>query len=164
MGLILITHDLGVVADVADRIAVMYAGRIVEQADAFELYARPAHPYTKGLLESIPRLDQKGETLDAIGGLPPNLMHIPPGCPFNPRCHHAQDICRVDPPPPLREVARHRFAACHFSELLLTDSPELEVTQTTEEVEAHLERELQYPMTDAGLDHEEEVERGVEPQ
>jgi oligopeptide transport system ATP-binding protein len=164
MGLILITHDLGVVADVADRIAVMYAGRIVEQADAFELYAQPAHPYTKGLLESIPRLDQKGETLDAIGGLPPNLMHIPPGCPFNPRCHYAQDICRLDPPPPLREVARHRFAACHFSELLLTHSPELEVTQTTEEVEAHLERELQYPMTDGGLDHEEEVERGVEPQ
>jgi oligopeptide transport system ATP-binding protein len=164
MGLILITHDLGVVADVADRIGVMYAGRIVEQADAFELYAQPAHPYTKGLLESIPRLDQKGETLSAIGGLPPNLMHIPPGCPFNPRCHYAQDICRVDPPPPLREVARHRLAACHFSELLLAHSPELEVTQTTEEVEAHLERELHYPATDAGLDHEEAVERGVEPQ
>lgn len=164
MGLILITHDLGVVADVADRIAVMYAGRIVEQADAFELYAQPAHPYTKGLLDSIPRLDQKGETLSAIGGLPPNLMHIPPGCPFNPRCHYAQDICRVDPPPPLRGVARHRLAACHFSELLLAHSPELEVTQTTEEVEAHLERELLYPTTDAGLDHEEQVERGVEPQ
>jgi oligopeptide transport system ATP-binding protein len=164
MGLILITHDLGVVADVADRIGVMYAGRIVEQADAFELYAQPAHPYTKGLLDSIPRLDQKGETLSAIGGLPPNLMHIPPGCPFNPRCHYAKDICRVEPPPPLREVARHRLAACHFSELLLAHSPDLEVTQTTEEVEAHLERELQYPATDAGLDHEEEVERGVEPQ
>jgi oligopeptide transport system ATP-binding protein len=164
MGLILITHDLGVVADVADRIAVMYAGRIVEQADAFELYAQPAHPYTKGLLDSIPRLDQKGETLSAIGGLPPNLMNIPPGCPFNPRCHYAHDICRVDPPPPLREVARHRLAACHFSELLLTHSPELEVTQTTEDVEAHLERELQYPVTPSGLDHEEDVERGVEPQ
>jgi oligopeptide transport system ATP-binding protein len=164
MGLILITHDLGVVADVADRIAVMYAGRIVEQADAFELYAQPAHPYTKGLLDSIPRLDQKGETLSVIGGLPPNLMNIPPGCPFNPRCHYAHDICRVDPPPPLREVARHRLAACHFSELLLTHSPELEVTQTTEDVEAHLERELQYPVTPTGLDHEEDVERGVEPQ
>ena len=151
MGLILITHDLGVVADVADRIAVMYAGRIVEQADAFELYAQPAHPYTKGLLDSIPRLDQKGETLSAIGGLPPNLMNIPPGCPFNPRCHYAQDICRVDPPPPLREVARHRLAACHFSELLLTHSPELEVTQTTEEVEAHLELGLEYPVTAGGL-------------
>jgi len=164
MGLILITHDLGVVADVADRIAVMYAGRVVEQADAFELYAQPGHPYTKGLLDSIPRLDQKGETLSAIGGLPPNLMHIPPGCPFNPRCHYAQDICRVDPPPPLREIARHRLAACHFSELLLVHSPELEVTQTTEEVEAHLERELQYPVTAEGLDYEEEVERGAEPQ
>jgi oligopeptide transport system ATP-binding protein len=104
MGLILITHDLGVVADVADRIAVMYAGRIVEQSDVFEIYARPAHPYTKGLLESIPRLDQKGKVLAAIGGLPPSLTRIPPGCPFNPRCNYAQDVCRVDPPPPLREV------------------------------------------------------------
>jgi len=163
MGLILITHDLGVVADVADRIAVMYAGRIVEQADAFELYAQPAHPYTKGLLDSIPRLDQKGETLSAIGGLPPNLMNIPPGCPFNPRCHYAHDICRVDPPPPLREVARHRLAACHFSELLLTHSPDLEVTQTTEEVEAHLELGLDYPVAAGGLDHEQVVERGGEP-
>jgi oligopeptide transport system ATP-binding protein len=163
MGLILITHDLGVVADVADRIAVMYAGRIMEQADAFELYAQPAHPYTKGLLDSIPRLDQKGETLSAIGGLPPNLMHIPPGCPFNPRCHYAQDICRVDPPPPLREVARQRLAACHFSELLLAHSPELEVTQTAEEVEAHLERELEYPVAAGGLDHEQDIEHGDEP-
>jgi oligopeptide transport system ATP-binding protein len=147
MGLILITHDLGVVADVADRIAVMYAGRIVEHAGAFELYAQPGHPYTKGLLDSIPRLDQKGETLDAIGGLPPNLMSIPPGCPFNPRCHYAQDVCRVEPAPPLREVARHRFAACHFSELLLTHSPELEVTQTTEDVEAHVEFGPEDPVT-----------------
>jgi oligopeptide transport system ATP-binding protein len=163
MGLILITHDLGVVADVADRIAVMYAGRIVEQADAFELYAQPAHPYTKGLLDSIPRLDQKGETLSAIGGLPPNLTNIPPGCPFNPRCHYAQDICRVDPPPALREVARHRLAACHFSELLLTHSPELEVTQTTEEVEAHLELGLEFLVTAEGLDGEQDIERGGEP-
>jgi oligopeptide transport system ATP-binding protein len=136
MGLILITHDLGVVADVADRIAVMYAGRIVEQGDVFELYARPAHPYTKGLLDSIPRLDQKGETLAAIGGLPPNLMAIPHGCSFNPRCRYAQDVCRVDPPPPLREVARGRLAACHFSELLLAPGVEPEITQTTEDVEA----------------------------
>jgi oligopeptide transport system ATP-binding protein len=163
MGLILITHDLGVVADVADRIAVMYAGRIVERADAFELYAEPAHPYTKGLLDSIPRLDQKGETLAAIGGLPPNLMRIPPGCPFNPRCHYAQAMCQVDPPPPLREVARHRLAACHFSELLLIHSPELEVSQTTEDVEAHLELELEAPVSAGGLDFDQEVERGDEP-
>jgi oligopeptide transport system ATP-binding protein len=151
MGLILITHDLGVVADVADRIAVMYAGRIVEQADAFELYAQPSHPYTKGLLDSIPRLDQKGETLPAIGGLPPSLTNIPPGCPFNPRCHYAQDICRADPPPPLREVAPQRTAACHFSELLLAHSPELEVTQTTEEVEAHVQFAPEHPVSGAHI-------------
>ena len=147
MGLILITHDLGVVADVADRIAVMYAGRVVEQADSFELYAQPGHPYTQGLLDSIPRLDQKGETLSGIGGLPPSLTNIPPGCPFKPRCHYAQDICRVDPPPPLREVAPRRLAACHFSELLLAHSPELEVTQTTEEVEAHVQFAPEHPVS-----------------
>jgi oligopeptide transport system ATP-binding protein len=135
MGLILITHDLGVVADVADKIAVMYAGRIVERADVFDLYKQPAHPYSKGLLDSIPRLDQKGETLAAIGGLPPNLTRIPPGCPFNPRCSYVQDICRHDPPPPLREVGHHRFSACHFAELLLTHGAELQVTQSPEAVE-----------------------------
>jgi oligopeptide transport system ATP-binding protein len=163
MGLILITHDLGVVADVADRIAVMYAGRIVEQSDVFEIYARPAHPYTKGLLESIPRLDQKGQELAAIGGLPPNLMRIPPGCPFNPRCSYAQDMCRVDPPPPLREVAYGRLAACHFSELLLEHSPELEITQTAEDVEAHVEFGPDYPITTTQIPSEassEPPERG----
>ena len=76
-------------------------------------------PYTKGLLESIPRLDQKGQELAAIGGLPPNLMKIPPGCPFNPRCQYARDVCRVDPPPALRRVARQQLSACHFAEDLL---------------------------------------------
>ncbi|WP_438291884.1 ABC transporter ATP-binding protein [Streptomyces sp. HUAS TT7] len=113
MGLILITHDLGVVADVADKIAVMYAGRIVEQAPVHEIYKKPAHPYTKGLLESIPRLDQKGQELYAIKGLPPNLMHIPPGCAFNPRCPMAQDVCRTDVPP-LFDVAADRQSACFF--------------------------------------------------
>ncbi|GAA4863078.1 ABC transporter ATP-binding protein [Kitasatospora terrestris] len=98
MGLILITHDLGVVADVADKIAVMYAGRIVETAPVHELYGRPAHPYTRGLLDSIPRLDQKGQELYAIKGLPPNLLRIPPGCAFNPRCPRAQEICRQEVP------------------------------------------------------------------
>ncbi|MGA5130578.1 ABC transporter ATP-binding protein [Streptomyces olivoreticuli] len=113
MGLILITHDLGVVADVADKIAVMYAGRIVETAPVHDLYAAPAHPYTRGLLDSIPRLDRKGQQLYAIKGLPPNLMAIPPGCPFNPRCPRAQDICRTDRPP-LFAVAPDRTSACHF--------------------------------------------------
>ncbi|WP_375430420.1 ABC transporter ATP-binding protein [uncultured Friedmanniella sp.] len=119
MGLILITHDLGVVADVADKIAVMYAGRIVEHADVYDLYASPAHPYSKGLLESIPRLDQKGQELSAIGGLPPNLLHIPAGCSFNPRCRYAADVCRTDPPPELHVVGHHRRSACHFAEEVL---------------------------------------------
>ena len=118
MGLILITHDLGVVADVADKIAVMYAGRIVERADVYDLYRQPAHPYTKGLLESILRLDQKGQQLSAIGGLPPNLMRIPAGCAFNPRCKYAQDVCREDRPA-LREVVPGRESACHFAEEVL---------------------------------------------
>ncbi|MGX1881055.1 ABC transporter ATP-binding protein [Streptomyces sp. NPDC055287] len=113
MGLILITHDLGVVADVADKIAVMYAGRIVETAPVHDLYKAPAHPYTKGLLESIPRLDQKGQELYAIKGLPPNLTHIPPGCAFHPRCPLARDVCRTDVPP-LHDVPDGRGSACHF--------------------------------------------------
>ncbi|MFI1148794.1 MULTISPECIES: ABC transporter ATP-binding protein [Streptomyces] len=120
MGLILITHDLGVVADVADKIAVMYAGRIVETAPVHEIYKRPAHPYTRGLLDSIPRLDQKGQDLFAIKGLPPNLLRLPTGCSFNPRCTVAQDICRTDVP--LLQVVSEqdgselpgRASACHF--------------------------------------------------
>ncbi|MQY13566.1 Oligopeptide transport ATP-binding protein OppD [Streptomyces sp. RB5] len=112
MGLILITHDLGVVADVADKIAVMYAGRIVEQAPVHDIYKRPAHPYTRGLLDSIPRLDQKGQELYAIKGLPPNLLHIPAGCAFNPRCPMATDLCRTDVPV-LADAGAGRRSACH---------------------------------------------------
>lgn len=114
MGLVLITHDMGVVADVADRISVMYAGRVIEEAGVNDIYASPAHPYTKGLLESIPRLDLKGQELSAIKGLPPALTNIPPGCAFNPRCRYAQDVCRKDPAPPLYQVSPSRTAACHF--------------------------------------------------
>ncbi|AYN39600.1 ABC transporter ATP-binding protein [Streptomyces dangxiongensis] len=113
MGLILITHDLGVVADVADRIAVMYAGRIVESAPVHDLYKAPAHPYTRGLLDSVPRLDQKGRELYAIKGLPPNLTRIPSGCSFHPRCPMARDMCRTEVPP-LYEVSDERGSACHF--------------------------------------------------
>jgi oligopeptide transport system ATP-binding protein len=113
MGLVLITHDLGVVADVADRIAVMYAGRIVESAPVHDLYKAPAHPYTRGLLDSIPRLDLKGRELHAIKGLPPNPTHIPPGCAFHPRCPTAEDVCRTDEPP-LYDVDEERASACHL--------------------------------------------------
>ncbi|MCD0486450.1 ABC transporter ATP-binding protein [Streptacidiphilus sp. ASG 303] len=120
MGLILITHDLGVVADVADKIAVMYAGRIVETAPVHELYKNPAHPYTKGLLQSIPRLDQKGQELYAIKGLPPSLLRIPSGCAFNPRCPRAQEVCTTELPvlQPVTDAdgadLPGRRSACHF--------------------------------------------------
>ncbi|NUS72353.1 MAG: ABC transporter ATP-binding protein [Corynebacteriales bacterium] len=114
MGLILITHDLGVVADVADRIAVMYAGRIVEEADCATCYRKPCHPYTIGLLNSIPRMDLKGQELATIKGLPPSLLHIPTGCTFHPRCPMAQEICRTTEPPLLDLGGR--WSRCHFAE------------------------------------------------
>jgi oligopeptide transport system ATP-binding protein len=119
MGLILITHDLGVVAEVADRIVVMYAGRIVESADAFSLYEQPAHPYTEGLMRSIPRLDTKGEELFSIKGLPPNLLAVPPGCPFHPRCSRAVERCAQEVPA-YQELGSGRASACHFAEEMMT--------------------------------------------
>jgi oligopeptide transport system ATP-binding protein len=121
MGLILITHDMGVVADVADRISVMYAGKVVEEAPVYDIYARPAHPYTKALLASIPRLDMKGQELSVIRGLPPALTAIPAGCAFHPRCGYRQDVCKADPPPPSYDVAPHRTARCHFWQEVMGD-------------------------------------------
>ncbi len=92
---ILITHDLGVVAGMCDNIIVMYAGRVVEKANADELFEEPKHPYTQGLIKSVPRLDQeKNEELYSIKGQPPNVIDLPDCCPFHPRCEHAMDICR----------------------------------------------------------------------
>jgi oligopeptide transport system ATP-binding protein len=122
MGLILITHDLGVIADVADRIAVMYAGRIIEQAPVYDIYARPAHPYTEGLLQSIPRVDLKGQDLFAIKGLPPSLMRIPPGCAFHPRCPYRRDVCREEVPALFR-VNADRGGACFFWKDVVEGAP-----------------------------------------
>ena len=111
--LLLITHDLGVVARYADRVAVMYGGRIVETAPARELYARPRHPYTRGLLDSVPRLDSdRRRRLVPIEGSPPNLANLPPGCAFAPRCRRAADICRQRPM--LVRSAPDHLSACHF--------------------------------------------------
>ena len=118
LGLILITHDLGVVADVADKIAVMYAGEIVETANVWDIYAAPAHPYTEGLIASIPRPDQKGERLNPIIGAPPSLVHIPSGCPFHPRCayrRHEPKDCYAEHPP-LYEINPTRGSRCHYWE------------------------------------------------
>ena len=121
MGLILITHDLGVVAEVADRVAVMYTGRIVESGDIHDIFARPGHAYTRGLLDSIPRLDQKGNKLSAIGGLPPNLLHIPPGCSFNPRCRFRGAECSTGQAPELIEIRPGRHSSCLRAEEVLAD-------------------------------------------
>jgi oligopeptide transport system ATP-binding protein len=111
---ILITHDLGVVAGMADHLIVMYAGRIFEQAPTRELFARPGNPYTKGLLRSVPDpLKEQGE-LYQIPGLPPDVAHLPAGCPFAPRCERAEDICRREFPPFVPLTTDH-FSLCHFA-------------------------------------------------
>lgn len=96
--ILLITHDLGVIAEMADRVAVMYAGQIVEQCDVFTLFKAPKHPYTRGLLKSTPRLDHLKETLDSIEGSVPNPLSMPSGCRFHPRCPYARPVCQIQSP------------------------------------------------------------------
>lgn len=112
---ILITHDLGVVAGMTDKIIVMYAGKVFEQAPTTELFARPANPYTRGLLKSVPdpALEQ-GKELYQIPGLPPDVAHLPPGCPFAGRCDRVQEVCRTESPP-FVEVAPGHHSLCHFA-------------------------------------------------
>ncbi|MBM3298540.1 MAG: ABC transporter ATP-binding protein, partial [Deltaproteobacteria bacterium] len=114
MGIILITHDLGIVAEMADRVAVMYTGMIVEEAPVRELFESPQHPYTIGLLKSIPRLDQRRSTerrrLHVIAGMVPDLRHLPPGCTFQDRCPEAQPPCKH--PPILEEKSPGRLVRC----------------------------------------------------
>ncbi len=118
MGLLLLTHDRGVGAEVADRVAVMYAGKFVETGSIYEVYERPAHPYTVGLMNSIPRLEHKGGKLHLIPGAPPIPTDIPPGCAFHPRCPLARERCMTDIPPS-HEVSSSRQSACHFYEEVL---------------------------------------------
>ncbi|MCV2448809.1 oligopeptide/dipeptide ABC transporter ATP-binding protein [Paracoccus sp. DMF] len=111
MAMILITHDLGVVAGSCERVMVMYGGRIMERAPVAPIFADPAHPYTQGLLAAIPRVDQQGERLMAIPGSPPNMTAPPPGCPFAPRCAYERPACAAMPP--LETFAPGRERACH---------------------------------------------------
>jgi oligopeptide/dipeptide ABC transporter ATP-binding protein len=117
--ILLITHDLGVVAELADRVIVMYAGRIVESASVFDLFAAPRHPYTLGLLASLPRVDADTDELVAIPGRPPSLSPPPRGCAFRARCElsRGRDLCR-DEDPALLPVAQGQLSACHFSDEL----------------------------------------------
>ena len=112
MAVIFITHDLGVVAGLCDRVQVMYAGRIVESATTTDLFARPQHPYTRALQRSIPALQPKGAELFTIPGLPPDLSRLPPGCPFAPRCEFAVEQCRTGDAPPLVETKPAHHSAC----------------------------------------------------
>lgn len=105
--MIMVTHDFGIVANVCDRVAVMYAGKIVESADIMELFDHPIHPYTVGLLGSLPRLDEKLEKLYSIGGQPPDLGSLPQGCSFSPRCAHTREICNREYPPQKKVDNRH---------------------------------------------------------
>jgi len=121
MAMMLITHDLGVVADVADRAVIMYAGRIAETGPIREVYEQPAHPYTEGLLGSIPSEAQPGERLRPIKGSPPSLLDLPRGCPFHPRCAYRTDRCVSETPVLRRPVGWSvaQLAACHRSEEVL---------------------------------------------
>lgn len=124
MAVIIITHDLGVVAAMTDRVTVMYAGRVVEEGPTKEIFANPRMPYTIGLLRSIPRLDEeRGHKLSPIRGLPPDLVDLPQLCPFSPRCDYVQEKC-LQQVPPLRQVANDHRAACLFDITLETPVPQ----------------------------------------
>lgn len=111
--ILVITHDLGVVADICDRVAVMYAGNVVEMADAKHLYATPLHPYTQGLLNAVPRLTADAVRLESIRGTVPDLINPPPGCRFNPRCPYAWELCSLKKPE-LFEQEKGHTVACHL--------------------------------------------------
>jgi len=113
--IILITHNIGVVAELADRVAVMYAGKLVELADAYPLFDDPLHPYTQGLLNSVPNISLTEDHLQIMGGSPPDLINPPSGCRFHPRCPFVMDRCRVEGPPS-GEIRPGRWAACWLYE------------------------------------------------
>jgi len=110
---IFITHDLSILAEVVDRLAIMYAGKFAEIGDSIKVYRNPVHPYTQKLLGAIPKLHEDIDKLEYIPGTPPNLIHPPSGCSFHPRCPHAMDICKKEEPR-MKEVDADHFAACHL--------------------------------------------------
>ena len=111
MAIMLITHDLGVVAEMAKRVVVMYAGKVIEEGDVFSIFRHPLHPYTQGLLQSVPRMDSTLDNLHVIEGVVPNPLKLPAGCRFSPRCPYVLDKCR-ERQPELEQVAPGRFVAC----------------------------------------------------
>ncbi|TDE11239.1 ABC transporter ATP-binding protein [Jiangella asiatica] len=130
---IVITHDLGVVAELADTVVVMYGGRVVETGSAEEIFAAPRHPYTIGLMAGLPRLDADVDRLVPIPGSPPNLADPPPGCRFHPRCtlRAGRDVCATETPE-LREIAAGRRSACHFTEEISAEETAAEAARVSE--------------------------------
>ncbi|GAA5127000.1 ABC transporter ATP-binding protein [Haloechinothrix salitolerans] len=135
--MMLITHDLGVIAGQADRVQVMYAGKVVEAGTADEVFYRPRMPYTLGLLGSLPRLDVRTERLTPISGSPPSAVNMPPGCPFSPRCPMAAPECDVEEPPLAQGATATHFAACYFSADVEGHTPD-EIFRSTEATDAAL--------------------------
>jgi peptide/nickel transport system ATP-binding protein len=156
-GIVLITHDLGVVAGVADQVLVMYAGKPVEIGETDAIYYDPRMPYTLGLLGSLPRLDASGnEPLTPIRGAPPSLINLPPGCPFSPRCPMSRPHCDADEPA-LRPVAGvDHVAACHYAEELAGDVAATEVFETAEADTEALEQLGSLDAVKAEVDQAEE--------
>jgi oligopeptide transport system ATP-binding protein len=111
MSMVMITHDMGIIADMTERVTIMYAGRVMEAADTKTVFHEPKHPYTEALLAAVPRVDQR-KILEVIPGNIPNLIEPPPGCVFHPRCKYAKQVC-IDSVPPLEEVGENHWATCH---------------------------------------------------
>jgi oligopeptide transport system ATP-binding protein len=114
-GILFITHDLGVVAEIADRVIVLYAGRKVEEGSTEQIFTHPAHPYTIGLMNAVPDVDKDGDDMEPIPGMFPNITEVIPGCRFNPRCPHAAEcsLCKQEVPS-LTEIEPGHYAACHL--------------------------------------------------
>lgn len=113
LGVILITHDLSIIAETCEKIAIMYAGKLVERGDIRTIFKEPLHPYTQGLISAFPSIKQPKSRMTSIGGFPPDLLDPPSGCRFHPRCSHAMDICKKEEPK-LMETAGGHYVACHL--------------------------------------------------
>jgi peptide/nickel transport system ATP-binding protein len=121
MGVILITHDLGVVAEVCTRVVVMYLGQVVEEADVESLFENPLHPYTQGLMKAVPTIDRdRSEKLYVIKGMVPSLHHVPNGCRFAPRCQYADSKCTAEAPPLQEFTGDHKVRCWHYEKTIHT--------------------------------------------
>jgi peptide/nickel transport system ATP-binding protein len=114
LAMILITHDLSIIADVCEKAAIMYAGKIVEHGDVVGIFKEPLHPYTQGLIGAFPSIKAARRRMDSIPGLPPDLLNPPPGCRFHPRCRYAEDICKTEEPTLISMKSEKHFVACHL--------------------------------------------------